>query len=159
MKFYKVTAKCGHVGGTHKYIPIDFYTRAENASQAASIVRRLPRVKHHQKDAILSMCEISYEEYKLGTLSMQSDPYFLCKSKQQQALYSEQIDYRVCDEENGKYRPWDDKYKYKNKSGETRHNRKKSLRYGYRNAYLLQTQGSFNYRDYLIDESTEGLVA
>ncbi len=54
MRYFIVTAKCGHVGRDN-YIPIDFAVKAESASKAASYARDLPRVKHDHKDAILSV--------------------------------------------------------------------------------------------------------
>ena len=145
MKYFKVTAKCGHVGGTHKYIPIDFYTATENASTAAKLIRNIPRVKHHQKDAIIKVEEISYDEYLIGQEAFANDPYIRCNSKQEQHLYSSEIDFRICDEK-GRYEPW--KNKYENRDEEKRPNRKRSLRYGYKNEYLLETKGPFNYKKY-----------
>ena len=52
--FYKVTAKCGHVG-RNNYIEKDFFVKADSGRDAALIVRCKPRVKHDRKDAILSV--------------------------------------------------------------------------------------------------------
>ena len=52
MRYYEVTAKCGHVGKGF-YIPITFPVRAKSAAEAASVTRAFPRVKHDHKDAIL----------------------------------------------------------------------------------------------------------
>lgn len=157
MKYFKVTAKCGHVGGTHKYIPIDFFCAADTASLAAGFVRKAPRVKHHQKDAIMDIVEISYEDYLKGGEAMCNDPFLNCTSKQQQDSFGDEIYDRVCDEKSGRYTPWINKYK--NYDGTTRYNRKKSVRYGYKNDYLLQTKGSFDYRDYLFEDTADFAVA
>lgn len=75
MKYYRVKAKCGHVGRNH-YIIKDFYVKANNGKEAAKQVRYTPRVKHHQKDAIQEVKEISLEEFVLGKRAMAEDMYF-----------------------------------------------------------------------------------
>ncbi len=83
MKYFSVKAKCGHVGRGH-YYEGEFFVQAENAPDAAKIVRFMPRVKHHHKDAILSVFEISYEVYQEGQATYYSNPYFRCKNKKEQ---------------------------------------------------------------------------
>ncbi len=85
MKYYIVTAKCGHVGRDY-YIPIDFPIRAESRTEAAKIARDLPRVKHHHKDAILDCREVSFEEYKAVNEKNKTDTYLLCHSSSEQKL-------------------------------------------------------------------------
>ena len=85
MKYYVVTAKCGHVGRDY-YIPIDFPIRAESRTEAAKIARGLPRVKHHHKDAILDCREVSFEEYKAVHEKNKTDTYLLCHSSSEQKL-------------------------------------------------------------------------
>ena len=85
MKYYIVTAKCGHVGRGY-YIPIDFPIRAESRTEAAKIARDLPRVKHHHKDAILDCPEVSFEEYKAVCEENKTDTYLLCHSSSEQKL-------------------------------------------------------------------------
>lgn len=75
MKYYRVKAKCGHVG-RNNYIPKDFYVKANNGKEAAKQIRYTPRVKHHQKDAIQEVEEISLEEYVLGRKALAEDMYF-----------------------------------------------------------------------------------
>jgi hypothetical protein len=82
-QYYKVIAKCGHVGRKH-YIPIQFAIIAENGKEAAQIARNLPRVKKDHKDAIL-MCEkISYEVYQEILQNNHNDPYLKCKNHNEQ---------------------------------------------------------------------------
>ena len=64
MKMFKVTAKCGHVGRNH-YVVKNFPVQASNGREAAKIARDLPRVKHHHKDAIINVEEITFSEYYL----------------------------------------------------------------------------------------------
>ena len=90
MKFYEVTAKCGHVGRGQYYMG-QFYVRAENGKEAATLVRQKPRVKHNHKDAILSVSSISYSEYLTGKAAYKTNPYFSCKSKQEQRIYTDEI--------------------------------------------------------------------
>lgn len=73
--FFKVQAKCGHVG-RNNYIVKQFFVRADSAKLAAKYIRRAPRVKHHHKDAIISVEKIDYEEYVQGVIKNQGDPYF-----------------------------------------------------------------------------------
>lgn len=75
MKYFKVKAKCGHVGKNH-YILKSLYIKAENAKEAAKIARTTPRVKHHHRDAIREVKKISLEEYSLGIRANAIDPYF-----------------------------------------------------------------------------------
>lgn len=75
MKYYKVTAKCGHVGRNY-YIVKNFFVKTEDGKSAACKVRHMSRVKHHQKDAILSVNEITEEEYWEGRKQQAQDMYF-----------------------------------------------------------------------------------
>ncbi len=84
-RYYKVKCKCGHVGRNY-YIPIDFPVVASNGREAAKIARNFPRCKHHHKDCILEVAEISKEEYiELHSLN-DDDPFLHCSSIQQQRL-------------------------------------------------------------------------
>lgn len=89
-RYYKVVAKCGHVG-RHYYYEGVFYTIAEDGSEAASNVRRAGRVKHDHKDAILSVAEITEEEFHAGWREVKKNPYFRCRSKQEQDLILAEI--------------------------------------------------------------------
>ena len=83
MKYYKVEAKCGHVGKS-KYILKWFYIKAEDGCQASKIVREKPRVKHHHKDAIREVIEITYDEYYAGCKLSSLDMYFHSHCRQEQ---------------------------------------------------------------------------
>lgn len=100
-KFYKVVAKCGHVG-RHYYYEGVFYTIAENGSDAARIVRRAGRVKHDHKDAILSVEVITEEEFRAGEREVRKNPYFNCQNKQEQDLILAEIAGKI------KPEPYDD---------------------------------------------------
>ena len=82
-KYYKVEAKCGHVGKT-RYIPIKFAVAAESGEEAARIARRIPRVKHHHKDAIIGCQKVSKEEFEEQRRINDIDPYLNVSSKQEQ---------------------------------------------------------------------------
>ena len=76
MKYYIVTAKCGHVG-KNKYILIDFPVVAEDGETAAQIVRLIPRVKHDHKDAIKEVKQVDYDlYYERNSLNFGLIPYF-----------------------------------------------------------------------------------
>lgn len=93
-KFFEVIAKCGHVG-RGKYYEGVFYEVAENAAEAARIVRQRGRVKHDHKDAILAVSEICKKAYKDGCVAKLDEPYFNCKNKQEQNLIIAQIVDRI----------------------------------------------------------------
>ena len=82
-KYYAVHCKCGHVG-KNNYVEIVFAIEAFNGKEAASIARNLSRVKHHQKSAILNCYQITYEKYNELIEANKKDPYFKCKSIQEQ---------------------------------------------------------------------------
>ena len=83
MKYYEVSAKCGHVG-RNNYIIKKFYIKAETGEDAAEIVRNKPRVKHHRKDVIIDTKKITEEDYLQGLKEMNEDKYFQVQSKQEQ---------------------------------------------------------------------------
>ena len=85
MKYYIVTAKCGHVG-RNKYILIEFPVIAENGEDAARKARMIPRVKHDHKDAIRMVKQVDYDSYCKRWLINASDDYLKCKCKQEQKL-------------------------------------------------------------------------
>ena len=86
MKMYEVVAKCGHVGRKY-YAQKNFAVFALNGRDAAKITRELPRVKHHHKDAILSVREIDEQRfYEIKEITSR-DPYFSCTCIQDQRSY------------------------------------------------------------------------
>ena len=88
--YFKVIAKCGHVGRDSYYEGV-FYEVAESKSHAAQIVRGRGRVKHHHKDAILSVEPITFEEYQMGVAKKSDEVYFNCHNSSEQALAWEEI--------------------------------------------------------------------
>lgn len=98
MNYWKVKAKCGHVGKT-KYITKFFYVKAETKKEAAEKVRWFPRVKHHHKDAIKEVKCISQDEFVAGLKEFSKDPYFKAKNKQEQKAKCVGIDYETFYEE------------------------------------------------------------
>lgn len=85
MGYFKVIAKCGHVG-RNNYILKEFYIEASSGKEAAKLIRDTPRVKHNQKDAIRGVLSISPEDYYQNKKAMNEDPYFKVHSKQEQEL-------------------------------------------------------------------------
>lgn len=61
-RYYKIKARGGHVGAG-KSVELTFYIKAPNYSSAMQQVRNMPAVQHNRGDAILSVCQISEEEY------------------------------------------------------------------------------------------------
>lgn len=93
MNYYRVVAKCGHVGRGH-YIVKAFFIKAENGKGAAYIVRHLPRVKHDRKDAILSVEVITKDMYLEGKTLQTEDKYFRVHSSTEQRQ-CEAVDYNL----------------------------------------------------------------
>lgn len=80
---YEVEAKCGHVGKRFyliKFIPVI----ADSKKEAARLVRSMPRVKHNHPDAIRGVREIDHETFLKRLAEHNADPYFHCRSRQEQ---------------------------------------------------------------------------
>ena len=82
-KYFAVTVKFGHVG-QHKFIIKTVPVAAESGKEAAYKARWMPRVKHHDKHAIINVKEIDLETYLILMIEKSTDPYFQCKSIQEQ---------------------------------------------------------------------------
>lgn len=94
MRYWKVEAKCDYVRKS-RYIIKTFYVFAEDGREAAEIVRWKPRVKHHDKEAIRTVEEVTHEEYLVGLKSHYDDPFFQSHSKQEQNARCIGIDYDI----------------------------------------------------------------
>jgi len=79
MKYFKVTAKCGHVSKGY-YIDKDFPVFAKTASEASQKVKTYPRVKKQLKDCITECIEISVEEFYALRERNHKDGYFKAKN-------------------------------------------------------------------------------
>ena len=82
-KYFAVTVKFGHVG-QHKCIIKTVPVKAESGKEAAFQARWMPRVKHHDKHAIINVKEIDLEAYLILMIEKSLDPYFQCKNIQEQ---------------------------------------------------------------------------
>lgn len=82
-RYFSVECKCGHAGKMY-YIPIKFAIEANNGKEAAEKGRWIPRVKHHQKYCILSVKELTEEEYYLLLSENRNDPFLNCHSDEDQ---------------------------------------------------------------------------
>lgn len=96
---FRVIAKFGHVG-RNKYYEGTVYVQAQSAKEAALLVRWMPRVKHHHKDAILSVEEVSQQEFCEGQATMNHNPYFACSNIQQQRARCGEMSYLIKSENN-----------------------------------------------------------
>lgn len=83
MKYFQVEAKCGHVG-KNMCILVPFACIARDGKEAAARVRFFPRVKHHHKDAIRNVREISFAEFVKLRSENDADPFLHCKNPQEQ---------------------------------------------------------------------------
>lgn len=82
-KYFSVETKCGHVGKLN-CVWIDFAIKAETAKEAAVIARQMARVKHHHKNSIQEVIEITIDEFcKLKAIN-DADPYLHAKNHREQ---------------------------------------------------------------------------
>ena len=86
-RYFSVECKCGHTGSRMYYIPIKFAIIASNAREAAKLGRWKSRVKHHHKDCVLGVDELSEEEYYMLLLDNKRDPFLNCQSIQEQKCF------------------------------------------------------------------------
>jgi hypothetical protein len=77
----------------------NFVLKAENGRAAAKQTRECPRVKHDQKDAILSVSEIDEKFFEIGCELNHTVHYYTCKNKQEQRMYFSEIENNVFVEE------------------------------------------------------------
>lgn len=91
MKYFMVTAKCGHVGKNNYYKGTLFF-KANNGKEAARLARECPRVKHDQKNAILSVSEIDGFIFEVGRELNHSIHYYTCETVQEQRKYLSEIE-------------------------------------------------------------------
>lgn len=134
-KYFKVTAKCGHVG-RNNYIPMDFFVAADSGTEAAAAVRQMPRVKHDHKDAILNVERISFEAFCRGLHAFREDPFNKCTSIQQQRATVADLEERILPELADLPQQWERK---------SRRNAKKASRYGYGREERVQTGRNFRF--------------
>ena len=96
-RFFIVKTKCGHVGRNF-YIPISFPIKARSKTEAASIARQIPRVKHDHKDAIISVEEVDQITYENQQESNDNDPYLTVHTKCEQDKIMPLISYRLIED-------------------------------------------------------------
>lgn len=88
MRYYLVTAKCGHVG-KGKYYEVQFPIRSESKSEAAQYCLTKPKVKKQLHNAISSVEEITYEEYIEKAIALKEDLYIKAHTKREISDYFE----------------------------------------------------------------------
>ena len=126
MRYFEVTAKCGHVGKGY-YIPIRFAIYAKDGEHAAKITRKKARVKHDRPDAIINVKKISREEFINLRAQNAADPYLHCKNVQQQRAI-EDIQSRIEVDE------------YQHSRREKKYEKKKCPEYKLKKAKILDKQ-------------------
>ncbi len=99
MMYFRVVAKCGHVG-KGKYIEVSYPIYAENGREAAKIVMNYTKVKKHLKNAISGVYEITYEEYEKIRLKNKCDKYLRAHCSQEINLLD--LDIKDLDKKNYK---------------------------------------------------------
>lgn len=88
MRYYLVTAKCGHVG-RGKYYEVDFPIKAENKSAAAQYCLTKPKVKKQLDNAISYVEEISFEKYIEKAVELKNDLFVKAHTKKELCDYFE----------------------------------------------------------------------
>lgn len=94
--FYVVTVRCGHVG-KNNYIPVSFPVYATSGKEAAKIGRNMPRAKHDAKNCVISVENITEDQFFEFQQINNFDPYLKCKNHQEQQLYLDNIYFRICE--------------------------------------------------------------
>lgn len=97
-KYYLVVVKCGHVRRS-QYILKAFPIRAFDGKDAARIARNKARVKHDDKYAIVSVNELSKEQYDIEKKKFSEDNYHKVHSIQEQRMLCPNIYLEVLKEE------------------------------------------------------------
>ena len=82
MKYFLVTAKCGHVGNG-KYLEIEFPIIARTKKDAAQICLRKPKVKKHLKNAITSVREVDLDVFNSERNSFLNNSYVRAHTKRE----------------------------------------------------------------------------
>ena len=93
-RFFIVATKCGHVG-RNKFVMVDFAIKAETAKEAASVAKKLPRVKKHWRDVISKVREVSQDGFYEQILENSKDNYLKSKCIQDQRTMCNDIKERV----------------------------------------------------------------
>ena len=94
MKYFLVDAMFGHVG-KNKYIVKTIAVIKESKKEASNFVRWMPRVKHHRKDAIISVKEVTYDEYLETKIQNNNDNYFKATNIQEQRLLCSDLEENI----------------------------------------------------------------
>ncbi len=82
-KYFSVETKCGHVGRLN-CVWIKFAICADTAKEAAAIARQIARVKHHHKNTVKEVVEITVDEFlKLKAIN-DADAYLHAKNHREQ---------------------------------------------------------------------------
>lgn len=139
MKYFKVIAKCGHVG-RNNYFRGEFFVGAENKKEAAQKVKTYPRVKKNHKDVILNVEEITNEQYIIGRNATKNNPYFKCKSKYEQNAIMELIQDQIFSETETQNKQREKSKFYKSKTNKTK---------GIRNPYKYAKYNKFYNEEYI----------
>lgn len=84
--YYLVKTKFGHVG-RNNYCIIDIPIYAKNKKEASKLAIETPRVKHDDKNVILDIKKITNEEYKTLKFKFSLNPFFICKTIQEQRSF------------------------------------------------------------------------
>ncbi len=131
-KYYIVEAKCGHVGRNNFTIKT-FPTKAENPSEAATKVRGFGRVKHHWKDAIVSVRKVNEEEFRVQLEMNMNDPYFRARNIQDQRAHCQNLEIVRSSKNEDKQDSKEQKRLF------LRRREKETIRYGFRGVLSFST--------------------
>jgi hypothetical protein len=99
-RYFVGLCKFGHADSKNFYIKKYLYVSAENVKGAAVKFRMVPRVKHDASDYLLELKEIDRAQYLLGLKQNREDPFFKCKTIQEQRVCCPEIfDLRIPEDE------------------------------------------------------------
>lgn len=130
--YWKIEAKVGHVGGRKNYKVQTFYIVATSGKEAAYKARYAPRVKHDDKKAILSVTKISYEDFIIGNIEYNNDPFVQARNIQEQRRYCSELE--IFEEENYS------KERRHEKDYDKPYNKKRASKFGYKNGKQIYSK-------------------
>jgi len=144
LRLFEITVKAGHGDQGRKgqgyFIPITFAIAAVDGKAAAEIARWMPRVKHHDRFAVLSLKEIDQERFDEIIKDNDADLFLKVTSKQEQRLLIGDLSDRVV---------WEDEPKQYNRkeayTGKTKFYKKSEIKNPKRFA-------KYSREDYIFDE-------
>lgn len=125
-KYFVALVKSGHVGRKY-YYEARFPVIAKSRKDAAGKCQTLARAKKGQKGMVISIDEITHEEYTIICEEEKRNPYKYCKNIQEQRKYMDEIQMQI--KLDPLYKDKDEERKKKKEKGTANNKRRYANRY------------------------------